>query len=315
MEIAITKYEPWMESQVCDLFALNYDIDSTDFRRFFRAFYEEEFQMERNVRLAALDGKKVVGFQSFFYWPVQHDGRHVNAYQSGNSLVHPDYRGMRIFGRLLKYGDEVLDEKEAELLIGFPVDASLGSFVRKGWNADVKLQWWIKPMGLLNFFRRRKNDAEEVHDKEVKNTSSGITSDWSQAFIKWRKGYHNVTYYQLSVAYQNESLTLIVKPSVRARYIQELIIGEVYCSTEDATACAALWKQVRKELQKKFKGYHMLSFACNANSDRAIDRAMISGGLIRIRKQIHCVFRSLSDDLQLPDTHKWYFYRGDIDTW
>lgn len=303
-----------MESQVCELFALNYDVDPESFRRFFKSFYESSFQSERCIRLTALDGDKVVGFQSFFYWPLNYAGKQLAAYQSGNSLVHPEYRGQRIFGRLLKYGDEVLEEHNAEVLIGFPVDASLGSFIRKGWNADVKLQWHVKSLGWLNLFRKPVALAPQVDRLNVKNESEGLVSSWSPDFLAWRKTYHDQTYYEVKVEYEETELVLVLKTSLRARIIHELIVGEVYCSTRDEKLIRILWRKALKVMRRDFKGYSMLSFACNAETARPLDK-VISADLYRIKKQIHFIFRKLKDATVLPQTEQWFMYRGDIDTW
>lgn len=67
----------------------------------------------------------MAGFQSFFYWPVVVDGRLIRSYQSGNTLVHPDFRGQRLFARMLNYIHEPESGFNCELLIGFPSKAPI----------------------------------------------------------------------------------------------------------------------------------------------------------------------------------------------
>src|SRR5689334_1140363 len=124
MEITITTYAPWMRDQVAELFSLQYGFNKEEFARKMDRFYDHPFQKDRCIRVVALDGEKVAGFQSFFYWPYAFKGKTFNSYQSGNSLVHPDYRGKKIFQKLLNFVDEKKQELRIDFLMGFPVEDS-----------------------------------------------------------------------------------------------------------------------------------------------------------------------------------------------
>src|SRR5438876_877685 len=92
-----------MKDQVAALFELEYAIPEKEFSKFMMRLYDHEFQSKKSIKIVAVDGKKVVGFQSFFYWPYSFNNKTFNSYQSGNSLVHPDHRGKRLFSRMLNF--------------------------------------------------------------------------------------------------------------------------------------------------------------------------------------------------------------------
>src|SRR5687768_7265779 len=97
----IVLYENWMKSQVAELFSRQYGIERQAFTQLMDNFYDHPFQAKKSIRIVAKEGDTIVGFQSFFYWPYDYQGRTYNSFQSGNSLVHPDHRGKGIFQKLL----------------------------------------------------------------------------------------------------------------------------------------------------------------------------------------------------------------------
>lgn len=319
MEIAITDYEPWMEGQVCQLFAMNYEVPFEEFRSFFKRFYEDPFQKDHCIRLAAVEGETVVGFQSFFFWPVKHGEKEIRTYQSGNSLVHPDHRGKGIFGKLLKRGNVSLEEKGAEMLIGFPVDASLGSFLRIGWNNDFNLQWFVRPLSPLNAAMPKrlgtKYDAALSAPPPVSPEKYGVRSSSDNAFYQWRKQYHGLDYYEIRSQFGDDELLMVIKLSKRAKVLNELVIGEVYCSSEDPRQVAHLAKECFKQIQKQFKGFAFISFAANSKSTSALDQGIIAQGFKKIKKEIYFIHKPFVEGLTLPPAEHWRMYRGDIDTW
>ena len=122
-------YERSMQDQVTQLFSAEYGVSQSEFTDTFVSFYEHPFQGRNAIRVVALEGEQVVGFQSFFFWPYRFEGRSMRSFQSGNSLVHPDYRGRGIFQSLLNFIYDQARELDIDFLMGFPVEASHRSFL------------------------------------------------------------------------------------------------------------------------------------------------------------------------------------------
>lgn len=149
MDIKITYYEPWMKSQISALFEMEYQIPKEDFENLMGRLYEHSLQIEKSIQLVALDGEKVVGFQSFFYWPYVFNNITHYSLQSGNSLTHPEYRGKGIFKKLLNFIFKNDISQNIDFIVGFPVQASYGSFIKNNWTNVFNLQWYLK---LINPF-------------------------------------------------------------------------------------------------------------------------------------------------------------------
>ena len=91
MEIGL--YEDWMRLQVSKMFSNEYHIKEEIFADLMEKFYEHPFQKDKCILIVAKEGQIITGFQSFFFWPYEMNGKTYNSYQSGNSLVHPNFRG------------------------------------------------------------------------------------------------------------------------------------------------------------------------------------------------------------------------------
>ena len=139
----ITFYEDWMKDQVVDLFVEEYKVTKDYFSAFFDQFYDAPFQKKNSIRLVALEDKKVIGFQSFFYWPFIKNNIKYKSLQSGNSLIHKDHRGKGIFSKLLNFIDENKAELKIDFLIGFPIDASFNSLFRKKLNIRSSIKFFL----------------------------------------------------------------------------------------------------------------------------------------------------------------------------
>ena len=75
MEIKL--YEDWMRPQVISLFVAEYGVDFSEFEQLFLKFYEAPYQQEHSIRIVTVEGEKVGGFQSFFYWPLRQDNKTI----------------------------------------------------------------------------------------------------------------------------------------------------------------------------------------------------------------------------------------------
>ena len=69
--VKIIEYNNSMRSKVLNLFVIEYCISYKESERQFNLLYENEIQIHQAVKLVAVIQDKVIGFQSFFYWPYK----------------------------------------------------------------------------------------------------------------------------------------------------------------------------------------------------------------------------------------------------
>jgi len=316
----ITLYESWMEAQVIDLFVNQYKADREEFTHSFNLFYDSPFQKEKSIRVVALDGEKVVGLQAFFYWPYSRDGISYNSYQSGNSIVHPDYRGQGIFSKLLKYIDEISGEFNIDFLVGFPVEASKNSFLRKGWSNLFDLEWFVKPISILSLLKRYKLNACKYLDNkskflDVRGDEGHYSLTESKEFLEWRHNYSEVENYFTRVFEQNgEIVEFECKIQIRKKYIKELVIGRIRTNSQDVQFITQSLKDFIKLLRKE-RLATILSIANNSENNTVVTKSINNLNFKKISKKIYFIVKPFSESLNVLDRKNWELYRSDIDTW
>jgi hypothetical protein len=314
-------YEDWMKPQIASLFSVQYGIKEEDFSELIGNFYDHPFQKDKCIRIIAREGKIVIGFQSFFYWPYRFNGNIINSYQSGNSLVHPDHRGKGIFQKLLNYLDVHKEKLGIDVLIGFPIDQSIGSLIRNKWLNIFNLQWFVKsgnPLSVLLPLNKKKLNLyfPNVESPDHwSNTIEFLKLSHIAAFNAWRAThYDNTNYFSFVYKTGEGELVLKLKTNIRKKVIKELIIGDIITSSYNP----AFLKKAFEEFLKKTKKIHsigMISIAYNTNADARLSIALQSNGFKKINKQIYFCVKPFTGNPSFTDIAKWMVYRGDIDTW
>ncbi|MBI4947868.1 MAG: GNAT family N-acetyltransferase [Bacteroidetes bacterium] len=317
MEIGV--YEDWMRPQVAKMFSLQYGLNENDFSKLIEDFYEHPYQKDRCLRIVAKEEDRVIGFQSFFYWPYRFNNKIYNSFQSGNSLVHPEFRGKGIFQKLLTYIDTHSRKLGIDFLIGFPVEASKKSFIRNQWENILNLQWHIKIINPLSFFFSLR--LQELHN--VFNTPSytldGNSSSFRLAsnpdFSSWRNHYSKEgRYLYFSFAQQNYSANFTLKFIKRRKYINELIIGDFQCNTNDLTFIHEAFNTlIRKARSLRFLS--ILTIAINERSSYSLLKPLLQSGFKKTNKKIYFIIKDFSNNQAIHNPESWTLYRSDIDTW
>lgn len=321
-EIRIDYYRDSMVDQVVDLFVAQYGRKRAEENRAFQAFYEAPFQASEGIRLVALDGDTVCGFQSYFYWPYVYRGQRLRTFQSGNSLVSPDYRGRQIFARLLNFLHQTDDRPPIDFLMGFPVEMSFGSFLRNDWANPMDLGWFVRPISPLSLLRPRDpaacewrfDDRMEIDDAWHPEDQYSLAKD--RPFLDWRTGFESATEPRFHFHHKegSDTIAFALKPNRRGRAM-ELVVGDVVRTSPDP----ALLRAGLKQLVRATRGHSqvtMLTIALNdgsANDD--LLRAVKRRGFFGIKNKIHFIVKPVDAEGPYLDPGAWQLFRADIDTW
>ena len=315
--IEIVEYEPWMKEQIISMFAEQYSIAFESFAQIFDNFYEHPFQSDKCLRIVAVREKEVVGFQSFFYWPMKADSRTFQVYQSGNSLVSPSARGQGVFGRMLGYVMDNRDRLRYDFLIGFPVEMSFGSFIRLKWDNPFDLEWRVKYAApirslfmstdrLLNQgFTKSPRSFPDVSREKVE-----VAID--RSFLSYREGYMTGQYYYYTYDDGDDQILFTTKVQKRKKYLTELIIGKIQSTTSSAATQAMALKALVGSARKSGSIF-FISVAFNP-LDESMAMVLQQQNFRPIANKIHFITygQGLED---APDYTKWSIFRADIDTW
>lgn len=321
MDIRIVAYEDWMKPQIAEMFSLQYNVPAGDFSTLMDNFYDHPYQKEKCIRIAAVQGEKVIGFQSFFYWPYYYNGQLYHSFQSGNSLVNPDYRGKGIFQQLLNYLEKHREKYGIDFLIGFPINASRNSLIRNGWKNILDMEWHIAPsspvFSLLGDenkkLSRHFNDRSDLSIREIVNEGFRLSDE--KEFLEWRKCYSaNQNYFYHVYKENGKSIEFTLKSSRRKKIIRELIIGNVRTESHDTAFLKNAFQDLRSSV-KKSGAASFLSFAGNPHSKYISEELLSSASFRKIDKKIFFAVKTFSESHPAEDSSKWILFRSDIDTW
>ncbi len=316
MEIKL--YEDWMRPQVISLFASEYGVEFNEFEKLFVKFYEAPYQQNRSIRIVTVDGDKVGGFQSFFYWPLHQENKTIHALQSGNSLVHPDFRGKGLFAKMLDFIHLPENNIHFDLLIGFPVEASYNSFIRKNWENPFNLQWYIKPLNpIISVFSNVSRQLERsgrFHriPTDINRDDSSITVEQSTRMDEYRFDYQSEPHFRFVHEKATNKALFEFKIQIRKKVIQEIVIGKAIFTTTDSSYRRIAWSEFEKELRRNCNASFM-SYAINELNIQSIE-PIEQIGFRKIDRKIYFIAKAKEGKLE-ASWHQWHIERGDINTW
>lgn len=322
MAVSIEFYSDWMKEQIIVLFCNQYQEDKNEFSLFFDQFYENDFQKDKAIKIVAVDGEKVVGFQSFFYWPYQKGIDVFNSFQSGNSLVHPDYRGQGLFKRMLEFIYSNQAKIGIDFMVGFPVQASFNSFIRNKWVNLFNLQWYVKVVNYIapiasvfvNPETKLKKEFElDPKYKENLEGSESIRLAESLKFKEWRKNYRKDQLYYVSFELGSSFVEFEFKYNVRKKIVGEIVIGNINTNSQDNSFLKESLTKLIKRLQK-LNFVTLVSIAINEECLTLFNEE-IKNSFKRIDKSIYFIIKGIGNDNFLDKSENWNVMRSDIDTW
>lgn len=319
--IEVRMYQQSDYRSVIELFKAEYGDSYERLSARFQALYEHPFQLQRSVRLVATLDAELVGFQTLFYWPYEYRGHALRCVQSGNSLVSPVHRGRGIFGALLKEVDKILAASDLDAAIGFPVDASLGSFVRRGWFHLGDLDWYVRPVWSLssllgkplpvNFGKGQRTDIAEPSRDDISLTYDPAFRDW-RSNLPFDAPYRHIEYW-----FSDSAIAFELKFEKRSR-LNWAVIGRIGTkgSVNGETFSAALRRLV-SDLSTT-RAVSMISVACNSQAGSGeLFSALLECQFTKLRgKHIHFVMKPIRNEApEILDFTRWSLYRSDVDTW
>jgi hypothetical protein len=245
------------------------------------------------------------------------DGVLKRSYQSGNSLVHPDYRGQGLFGKMITYIHQEDAQMPHDLLIGFPVEMSYGAFIKKKWQNPFDLQWYIKWLDPVRAVLTNPEKSLSEHWPNRKATTLVLSPNLSgvaqtEAYDHYRFTYQQGHYYRYSYEGPQGQVMFELKAQRRKKILKELIIGKIVRSNNDPQ----LLNESLRALESAIRKAAHFSFLSIAVNPLMPDYQMLESelGFRKINKKIHFVTTGPAV-ASTQEWNKWDIFRADIDTW
>jgi len=231
--------QPWMIRGMAELQALQYKVDPEKAESRLRRWFDSDFAHRRgSIALAGVAGERVIAMQTYSAWPYVRNGVSYRSLQSGATLVHPDFRGRKIFQRLLLEGNRLAIENGHDFFVGFPVPMSLGGFVKDGWTNLGSLRWWTRPLRPFALMRRSAASvALQPPPCPGKNLSIArlatigtdddafsLSNDLD--FLSWRYADRPADFGHYSFSSRNRSVDIILKSTSKHGF-REILAGQM----------------------------------------------------------------------------------------
>jgi hypothetical protein len=310
-----------MRSQVGALISSHYGGAPEDRERSFVRFYEHPFQRERCIRLVALDGDRVVGLEALIYWPYRIGDQRLASFQGVSALVASDYRGRRIFGRLLHALAQTREFASIDLLVGFPVKHSFPGLIRDGYAHPLDLAWYarlINPVSVLAPLHSIRADIgfdQAAEPIEAYRPAKAYELARDPDFIEWRRHCRDgAAYRYFHYGSARGRVRFDLKTNRRGR-IGELIIGDITSTSPDAVLLEAALRELIKAVRAQ-RCVTILTIALNPHfRDRTLLRCLRKCLFVRLPPKIRFIVKNLRAPGNVEDPSCWQLFRGDIDTW
>lgn len=310
MNIHVKQYGATYLDEVINLFVEEYKVDFSAYKESFTKFFDHPYQKEKCIRIIAVDEEnRLMGFQSFFYWPYARDGKHYNTYQSGSSIVSKKARGQGIFQKMLDYAEQLKDIYHYDFFMGFPVEASYKSFMSNGWDNPFNLQWYARMKNPLGFLFTWIYKAAKPELKVPTTQQNVFCLENSRAFLDWRHQYQGNHYRLFSYTEDAFSMQVSHKINTRKKIVREMIIGEVLCNTDEHVFMQRAFHKYRSWLSAQWD--IMLVSYCTGNEAHAVSQHVLQLGLKKIDRKIYFITKYYGQSR--PED--WLLFRSDIDTW
>lgn len=112
---------------------------------FFWKFGQSPFG-EAVVAIAATPQEQVAGVVAFGLYELTQGNENIKAALSYETFVHPEFRRMGLFSRLIAAGVQECERRGVQVLFNFPNSSSLPGFVKKGWLEAGAPRLFMKPV-------------------------------------------------------------------------------------------------------------------------------------------------------------------------
>ena len=210
----------------------------------------------------ATEGEQIVGFRTFLRWNFRHDGEVVRAVRAVDTATHPDFQGRGIFTKLTLSALDDLRADGITMIFNTPNDKSRPGYLKMGWQQIGALPAKVLVTNLASVARIARSrvpasiwsmSTERGLDTSVALSDgaalegllqsqpawSGLTTERSPAFLRWRYGFSPL-HYRAVVAPEGLHQGVAVFRLRRRGRAVETVIADVLVPGADTTKARRL---------------------------------------------------------------------------
>ncbi|OPY15883.1 MAG: hypothetical protein A4E69_00385 [Syntrophus sp. PtaB.Bin138] len=172
-------------------------------------------EQNRPIIVCAVDGEKVVSFNSWIIWKFKVNERVFIGYQSGESATDNNYRRMGIWGKVISLGEKLAEERGIDFFFGFPAAVSFGGFIKAGYHAVGTFDMMLHIIHPFLFRRANANQDVDYSFKHEHVSQNNLISPIEDSeYIDWRYHRNPKHYMIITHAEKQDNSTFVVRKNI-----------------------------------------------------------------------------------------------------
>lgn len=285
----------------------------------------------------------LIGANSFFKSEFKQNSKIYNAVQSGDTMVHMNYRGKGLFKKIIQFASVDLKNYGVDFIFGFANNNSYPGFVKLGFQTLYKVNNYLK---ILNYepilqeklkripfasligksidilkkpiqFKSASNYSiirNTVISEEIINfISSNINNDLAQikdlSLLNWKYIEKPNSNYEILVIKKNLIIEGVFITRIESQNLKSATVMEYFIKNQDDFH--KLLKSIIQHYKKENIGY-LGTWEIGSNSYKV---ALLKNHFIKRNLDIYFIVKILNEEVtEVLDLNIWHIVNGDSDT-
>jgi len=289
------------------------------------------------------EDNKLIGANSFFINEIKYNNETYLGVQSGDTMVHKDYRGKGLFKKIIQYAISDLTNSGYKFIYGFANNQSYPGFVKLNFETMYQVNIYNKILNYKQFLYSKKKHnlfkaigggldfISNLHSHtqdEIEITSVGNIDDELESFIAncydrkyhfikdentimWK--YHNKPHGNYETVVLRKNNKIIAAFILRIDAVDELNKGNIveYFISENCDLRKII-KVLCNYLCRNKKLDYMQLWDCG---DLKFIEACKKNYFIKRNNELYLIVKKLDNDFSsISDIKMWHIVNGDADT-
>lgn len=266
------------------------------------------------------DSRRIAGVLIFGMYRHYIDGVTHTSALSYETFVMPEYRGQKLFLKLINVCIDELRARGVHFIFNFPNTASLPGFIKTGWLHKDMVEYFIKPnispRLMLHFVDIKKPFVEE-HSHTLPNLQSYLTyyhntegkgkiiPQRDSDYLKWRYNGESQNHY---IVVETDSGMGIFRRGKRGKLVELQLLDFTLKNGDYNALFSALFKKIRKT-----HSFDIIGICLSKDHDAT---SVIRKRCIKVPTQTNFTYYVLDEKLSpVLESYKWMFTANEFHTY
>lgn len=262
--------------------------------------YQENPQGE-TIMACASENEQITGCVAYGIQYFHYQGQVIKAAMAFENFVHPDFQRQGIFSKLISLIEIELAKQGVHFLMVYPNSNSLRGYVKKGWQLNDCLEYWIKGNSILSIALNLKDIRKPFESNPVNKELNGLENYHQEVkpilhasikndYLEWRfKNHQNAEYHFI----QNSTFDVLFRTGKRGT-ITEAQVLDINLKNAPSFKIHSLTKAIKLEVK-----YDIISFPISKNHQ--VKPYLKKAFFIKVPNRANFCYKILNDEIVSND--------------